>query len=278
MWSSLALAAALCSAPAQTPAAGQPPTGGLKLDNVRMTVGELGPPRPSPRLLPGDILFVAFDIVGLSIEPDGMAEYTMAMEVTDGAGKLIFKQDPAKLVNFIPLRGNRMPARAFITIGLDQPPGAYSGKVTVTDPKTKAPNSLSVKFEVLKRDFGIVAVYTSYEEGGRMPAPTNGQVGETRFIQFSVASFQRDPKTKQPRVEFEFNVLEKGQPTLAKPSRHVQDEKSPNQVDEKEGAFTMRFPLYMSRPGNFTFQVTATDKVANKTAKYELPITVLPQQ
>ena len=43
----------------------------------------------------------------------------MAMEVTDAANKPIFKQDPRELMDFVPLRGNRLPARAFITIGLD---------------------------------------------------------------------------------------------------------------------------------------------------------------
>ena len=38
-----------------------------------MTVGELGPARPSAKLLPGDILFIGYDINGLTIEPDGVA-------------------------------------------------------------------------------------------------------------------------------------------------------------------------------------------------------------
>ena len=68
------------------------------------------------------------------------------------------------------------------------------------------------------------------------------------FVQFSVASFQRDPKTKQPNVEFEFQVLDdKGQPTLGQAA-----EAHPGQrgVDEKERRRSrMRFPLFMSRPG-----------------------------
>jgi hypothetical protein len=47
-------------------------------------------------------------------------------------------------------------------------------------------------------------------------------------------------------------------------------------VDEKDGAFAMQFPLFMSRPGKFTAKVTATDKVAKKSAAYELPVTILP--
>jgi hypothetical protein len=268
MLTSLIIAAALTTAPAQ---------GGLKLMNVRMTIGELGPARPNAKLLPGDILFIGYDITGLSIEPDGLAKYKMSMEVSDAAGKSIFKQDARELNDFIPLRGNSIPARAFVTIGLDQDPGNYTCKVTVEDPKTKAKDTLAAKFEVGKREYGIVAVYTTYDLKGEISAPTTGSVGQTIFIHFSVATFQRDPKTKQPHVDFEFQILDdKRQPTLAKPGVHTQDEKSVPQVDDKEGAFSMRFPLFMSRPGKFTAKITATDKVANKSATYELPVTILP--
>jgi hypothetical protein len=247
----------------------------LKLNNVRMTVGELGPPRDGSKLLPGDVLFIAYNIEGLTINPDGTVKYTMAMEVTDAAGKLIFKQDPRELEDFVPLRGDRIPARAFITVGLDQPAGNYSCKITVTDPKTKSTGSLTSKFEVTKKEFGIVAVYTTHDMRGEISAPTSGQVGQTLYIQFSVASFDRDPKTKQPDVELEFQVLdEKGQPTLGQPRKHVQDAKAVQQVKETDGAFALQFPLFMNRPGKFTVQITATDRVSKKTATYKLPITV----
>ena len=264
MFYSLALAA-LTATPAQG--------GELKLANVRMTVGELGPPRASTKFLPGDIVFIGYDITGLTIEPDGLAKYKMAMEVADGTGKAIFKQDARELTDFVPLRGNTIPARAFVTIGLDQDPGNYTCKVTVEDPKTKAKDTLTTKFEVGKSEFGIVAVYTTHDLKREISAPTTGTVGQSIFINFSVASFQRDPKTKQPNVEFEFQVLDdKGNPTLGQPGKHVQN----SGVDEKAGAFQMQFALFMSRPGKFTARVTATDKVANKKVSYDLPVTVLP--
>jgi hypothetical protein len=262
---SLALAA-LTTTPGQA--------GELKLTNVRMTVGELGPTRQSNKLLPGDVLFIGYEINGLAIDADGTAKYKMSMEVIDGAGKAIFKQDPRELVDFVPLRGNTLPARAFITIGLDQDAGNYTCKIRVEDPKVKGKeDTLTVKFEVMKRDFGVVAVYTTHDERGSISAPTTGVVGQTIFIQFSVASFTRDTKTKQPNVEFEFQITDdKGTPTLEKPRKHIQD----TGVDEKEGAFAMRFPLFMSRPGKFTVKVSATDKVSGKKAEYALPVTVLP--
>lgn len=264
MFTALTVAAALSLAPGQPEA--------LKLANVRLTVGELGPARKDAKLIPGDVLFIGYDIEGLGIDPDGTAKYTMAMEVSDAAGKLIFKQDPRELTDFIPLRGNKLPARAFITIGLDQPPGNYACKITVTDPKTKGTSTLNEKFEVLKPEFGIVAVYTSYDERGTLSAPTTGVVGQSIFIQLSVATFQRDAKTKQPNVEFQFEVMdEKGVATLGVPKKHIQDAG----IEEKDGAFGIRFPLFMSRPGKFTARVTATDKVANKKSTYDLPVTIL---
>ena len=270
------LLAVLTAAPAATVAkvAARGQAGDLKLTNVRLTIGELGGPRPTTKLLPGDVLFIGYDINGLTIEGDGTTKYRMSMEVKDGAGKAIFKQDPRELVDFVPLRGNSIPARAFITIGLDQDAGNYTCTIRVEDPKVKGKeDTVTVKFEVTKRDFGIVAVYPSYDERGTFAAPTTGVVGQTVFVQFSVATFARDPKTKQPNIELQFQLMDdKGMPTLAKPRIHIQD----SGVEAADGAFGMRFPVFMNRPGKFTVKLTAKDKVSNKESTYELPLTVLP--
>jgi hypothetical protein len=269
MWSSFALAAAVSLASAQ-------PGGGLQLGNVRMTVGELGPTRKDNKFIAGDNVYISYEVNGITIGEDGSVNYTMAMEVTDAAGKTMFKQAPQELYDFVPLRGGKLPALALINIGLDQDPGAYTCKITVTDPKAKASNSLAVKFEVLKPEFAIVTVTTSHDDAGRLAAPASGVVGQRIFILFKVASFQRDPKTKQPHVEFLFEIFDdKGQPTLIKPTRHIQDAASA-QVEDKAGAFPVRFPFYMSRPGKFTVRITATDKVANKKSTFELPVSISP--
>jgi hypothetical protein len=266
MLATLALAAA-------TAAPAQPPAGALQLTNVRLTVGELGPARKDSKLLPGDVLFIAFDVDGLTIDPDGKTLYTIGMEVADAGGKLLFKQDPRELRDTVPLRGGKMPARAFITVGLDQPPGAYTCKLTVTDPKAKATNSFAVKFEVLKGDFGLVTINPTRDVRGQIVAPASGVVGETLWVQFGVVGFARDGKTKQPNVEFTLEFFdEKGQPTLGQPIRHVQDAG----INEKDAVFDQNAPVFMNRPGRFTMRVTAVDKVANKRAAFDLPIRIDP--
>ncbi|MFM8275291.1 MAG: hypothetical protein ACKODX_23565 [Gemmata sp.] len=259
------------------------PAGELKLTNVRTTVGELGPARDAAKLLPGDVLFIAYDIDGISIDGEGVARYTMAMEVVNAAGARILpppnepKVEPREMTEFVPLRGNKMPARAFVTVGLDQAAGQYTCRLLVTDTKTKASGKLEVKFEVAKKEFGVVAVYTTHDARGELSAPTSGLVGQNIYVQFSVATFERDAKTKQPDVEVVCQILdEKGTKTLDTPRRHVQDAKALQTVKETDGAFALQFPLFMNRPGKFVVEITATDRLSKKTAVYKLPVTVLP--
>lgn len=261
--------AALTVVPAQV--------GQIKLTDIRLTVGDLGPTRKDAKFLPGDALHLRFDIDGLNITDEGVAKYMMETRVTDKNGKQIFKRDPEERTQIALLRGGTLPAAALLLIGLDMEPGNYTLDVTVEDPKTKAKDSTSLKFEVLKRDFGIVALHTTADFPGYIPTSTTGTVGQTMVIWYTVASFERDTKTtdakarNQPNLELQVQVIdEKGNPTQSKPIKQEVKE-----VDEKFGAISPQYPLFLSRPGKFTVQITAIDKVANKKAVYEWPITVL---
>lgn len=269
MFSSLTLAAAMLLAQ---------PGGSLELSNIRNTYGELGGARPDGKLLPGDVLFIGFDIDGVTIQPDGRVEYSMALEVTDAKGKSIFKQAPADKFDFVPLGGKSIPGRAFITIGLDQPAGSYTLKVTVVDKGSKATKSFDKKFEVSEPDFGIVGVYPSADDRGAIPAPTTCAVGQSIYVQFGIVGFGRadsgkSDDGKQPNVITEMQILdEKGQPTIEKHLSYTLD----GGLDEDEPTFSLRFLLPMTRTGKFTARLKATDKVANKTATFDLPISVVP--
>src|ERR671933_270664 len=90
MWATLALTTALQLAPAQE--------GALTLRNVRTTHGVLGPERKDNRLLPGDVLVVAFEVGGLQVKEDGRVQYSMGMEMTDSKGEAVFpKREPQPL-------------------------------------------------------------------------------------------------------------------------------------------------------------------------------------
>ena len=264
MMTSVALIAALTLTPAQ---------GGLTLSGARVTMGELGAPRANLKFLPGDIFFVSFDIDGIKVDDGGKVKYSMGMEVFNKEKKSIFIQQPQEREDFLPLGGTKLPARAFITIGLDQAPGIYNCKVTVTDVAAKASKIIDQEFEVLPKSFGLVQVYTSADGKGEIPAPPLGVAGQSVFVHFAVVGFTRDPKGKQPDIDVEMAVMTKeGKPALAKPATITIN----NGVTAEESGIPLRFLLPMNRAGDFTVELKATDKITKATSKVLLPIKVLP--
>jgi hypothetical protein len=262
MWTTLTFIAALALAPAD---AGQ-----LALTNVRSTYGILGAPRAEDKFLPGDMLVLCFDMEGVKVDDAGKVVYSIGMEVSDADGKVQFKQAPRQLEAITSLGGNTIPAFANIQIGLDQPPGRYSVKVTVTDVAAGATQELTRSYEVLPKGFGIVRVTTSSDPEGRVPASAFG-VGQSLWINFAAVGSKRDEKG-QPNLAVALRVLDdQGRPTLSRPFVGEINDKVP----ERALAVPLQFLLDLNRAGNFTIELKATDKSSNETASLSLPLTVV---
>jgi hypothetical protein len=256
-----------------TLAPGQGAQGGLTLSGARVTFGELGAVRPDAKFLPGDIFFVAFDIDGIKVDETGRVKYSMGMEVVNKDNAPIFKQQPMEREDFLPLGGTKLPARAYITVGLDQAPGIYTCKVTVVDRSAKVQQTLETKFEVLKKSFGLVQVLTSADGKGEIPAPAFGVAGQSVFVHFAVVGFERAAATKQPDVDVEMLVrMKDGTPALAKPTSITIDK----DVGAEDSGIPLRFLLPLNRAGEFNVELKATDKVSKATSKVVIPIKVLP--
>ena len=285
MWLTLPLLAALV-APAQPPAK-PPAAGGLTLTNVRSTFGPFGGTRPPAPMLPGDLLFLAFDIGGVNPTTEGKATYTMKMEVKDAAGKKWFGEEPFTKTDDIPLGGTSLPGIAFTFIGYDQPPGNYILTLAVTD-EAKRSTGFSHPFIVAPKGLGVVAVGTSLDERGQMPVPNGGFVGQTLTCHFYVVGFGRDdPATRkgaakldpkaakpgpQPNAEVEMVVTENGKPVLAKPAVTTVE----GGLKDDEPAFNLRYAVPLTRPGRFVVTMTVTDRVTGKKASFSLPLTAVP--
>jgi hypothetical protein len=265
MWTTLAMTAALAYAPAAE--------GGLSLTNVRPTYGLFGATRKDAddlKLLAGDVIFIGFDIEGLKVAPDGEVQYSMSMEVTNNKdNKVLFKREPEELKAINVLGTSRVPAFAATDIGTDTPPGEYTLTATVTDRAGKANKKIAKKFEVLPKAFGLVRVHLTYTQT-TLPAPWQGVVGQSLFVNCAAIHFQRD-KDKQPNVVVEMNILDdKGTATLPKPQT-VEFNKD---IDPKLIGLPVNLLVELNRPGKFTIELQATDKLANKTYKVSLPLQV----
>jgi hypothetical protein len=261
MIGSLSLAAALAFGPAQA--------GGLSITNVRATYGELGAVRTDTKYLPGDLFFVAFDVEGLTLSPDGKVSYTMGMEVTKG-GKSILPAKPAERDEYLPLGGSKLPGRAFVILEPTQEPGTYSCKLTVTDRATQKSTTLEKSFEVLPKNFGLVGLYTSADPKGENPAPPSGVVGQNLHIHALLIGFGRN-RMQQPEGMVELRILDDARrPTIAKPMVA----QFPNNLGPMDELVTVYFLVPFNREGSFTAELKATDKVTGRTSAVTFPIKV----
>jgi hypothetical protein len=266
MVTTLALAAALALAPSQA--------GKLSLSNVQPTHGQLGPVRADSKVYPGDEYGVAFDIDGVKFDDTGKARYTSGLEVTDSKGKLLYRseEDKARVViveNYF--GGTKLPAFAFLSVGLDMPPGQYTMKVSVTDRVSNNQASFDQKFEVLSPGFALTRFSASYDAAMHVPAPLLGVPGQLIVLNFAAVGFSRDTK-KQASLTLEMRIVDDaGKPTLAKPIVGTFD-----QVPENTSLFPLQFPLSLTRTGKFRIELKATDNVGKKSHTMTLPLTVLP--
>jgi hypothetical protein len=269
MLHTLALAAALSLMPGQD----QP----LTISSDRLTLlGEFGPTRSNNKFLPGDRFYLAFDIENLKKDPAGVVSFSMGMEVTSTKGK-IYDQPPFKQAAILPLGGNRLPARAWMVISLDTPPGNYNCKLTVTDLETKASKTIEKAFEIVPAAFGMVGMFTSFDDQGQIPAPLAGFPGQTLYLNFHMVGFGTalspdGKKDKWPDVLAELRVYDQvNQPTNAKPAMLAY---SKGAGANSEG-LDFKFMIPMNRVGTYTVEVKAECKITGKTDKVRIPITVL---
>jgi hypothetical protein len=264
MFSSVALVAVLAMTPAQG--------GGISLSGARVTYGELGAARADLKFLPGDVVFIGFDIDGIKADETGRVRYSMGMEVLNKDGAPIFKQEPLERQDLILLGGNKLPVRVYVNIGPDQAPGPYTCKVTVIDPSTKTTKSIEQKFDVLPKGFGVVQVTTTSDRKGDIPTPPLGVAGQQIYLQFMIIGFARDAKTKQPNVSIEFSVYTKdGAATLTKPVSLTFD----RNVGPDDSGIPWHFDLPLNRVGDFTVELKLDDKVSKAPSKVLIPIKVV---
>jgi len=262
MLATLALATALSMAPAQNSE--------LKLSNPRTTYGFLGPVRGSDKYLPGDMMFLAYDITGMSVNKEGRIKYSLAMQLNDSTGKKIFGQVPQVIEAANSLGGTTLVGFSFAELGGAQPPGKYKMVVTVRDENRKKSAEISQDFEILKKDFGIGRLDLFYDERGTVNAPRTFVAGQSAWIQFITMGFDRDA-SGNPNIEVRMRILdESGKPTITTPTTG-----ETRKADKNLSALPWFQKIDFNRPGKFKIELEAEDKVAKKTAKVEQNITVL---
>lgn len=239
----------------------------LDITNVRPSYGPLGATRTDTRCLPGDLLFMTYEIQGLKFdEKTGKASYLTILELFDAKdpSKAIFKKDTPNEV--VPqLGGNTMPGDLHVIMGRSQAPGKYHLRLTVYDRLTKEQKSYIHTFELLPQGFGFVGV----------TAPAVGFPGQHYVLGMALVDMALDA-AKKPKVKITMKVTdEQGRP-VNQPSTSQFPQDLPESADlAKENFVPLPFPIYLNRAGRYNIEITAVDEIANKSANFRYPLTVL---
>jgi hypothetical protein len=262
MWATLALTTVLNVSTVQ-PAQ-------IKLTNEKVTHGFFGWERKSPKIVPGDVYIITFDIENLTVKDDGKIQYSIGMEFTSKGGKKVFSQEPVPQDGTNSLGGTKVPASVVADVGTGTPPGEYSITATVTDLATKKSAVLTRSFEVVKTELAMVRVIVTYDHG--LPAPPVAVPGQKLQVNFGIVGFGLDEKKKQPNLKTEMVILdEEGNPTVPKPFLGG----TAMVPDEFKTLIPMSYSIYLNRTGKFRVNLKVTDVVTGKEARETLAFEVV---
>jgi len=239
----------------------------LQITHKRLTYGPLGAVREDNTFLPGDYLFMSFDIEGLTFDPaTGKASYETVLELYDATNTKIFRKATPNEVS-AQLGGTRLPGDLHVIMGRDQKPGKYVVRLIVTDKLTKQLKWFDHRFDLLPKNFGLFGV----------TAPAVGFPGQHYQASFALGDMVLDAG-KKPNVDVTMRVLDaRGVQFGVKPIITVLPKDLPDDIklDGKENFVPMQFPIYLNRAGRYVIEVEATDKLSNKTAKLRYTLNVV---
>lgn len=244
------------------------PAAALEVSDVRATKGPMGAKREDNKYLPGDLLFLYFEIKDLQLDAkeNMAAKYQTTMEILDKDNKSVFK-DQTPMQKIILLGGTQIRGNAFAVLGTGQEAGKFKAELTVRDINANQTKKVVYEFEVVPAAFGLVQPNT----------PAVWFAGLDYTVGFSVVGMKRD-KDKLPDVKITLTVLDEiGKSVLVKPWEfNVQIFHTPptNDLTNKD-VVPVIFTFFLNKAGSYTIQVDAVDEISKEKRQMKFPLKVL---
>jgi hypothetical protein len=243
------------------------PSFALEFKNIRSSYGPLGATRTDNKFLPGDLLYISYEIEGLKVDPKSKkAAYVTLLEVFSSTKEKIFsKETPNEMAP--QLGGDRIPGDLHLIMGRDKPAGQYLLRMTIQDRVGGETKSFTHSFELLKPGFGIVAVM----------APAIAFPGQPYLMQLAIIDFTLDAN-KSPKGSIVMKVFdESGKEVSTLPANKFPDDLDAATAEnmKKDNVLPMHYPIFPNRPGRFNIEFTAVDALSNKTSVVRYQLLVL---
>jgi hypothetical protein len=243
----------------------------LQIENVQACYGPFGPERKAFELYPFDNLFVRFTATGLKTDAAGKADTTVKLKLVDAKGNVIGDTSFGSS-GVLNLGGESFLVFVNLRMQDQVPVGKNSLTLTITDNLSKETASVERPITGKKGKLQIVALEFFHDPDGKLPASTNGALGERLHFRLRVIGYDRSKE--KIHTELAVQTLDAdGKENLPKPMVLNYQEKDARTV-LNTGFVFFTSNIGLNRVGKFTLRITVTDRITNQSTKLEVPVTV----
>jgi hypothetical protein len=241
----------------------------LKLENVRFTYGELGPARADSKVLPGEMLTLAFTMTGLAKDDAGNMNIVLSGELLNGEGKSVAKTPAKTIKSLVALGGDETPGILNFSLPADFAAGKYVVRGVVKDSLAGTEAQTEKPIEVLPPQLGLVRLHLANDAEGQSASGGNVTVGQAVHIQCVAIGFSH--KDKRIHLTGSMRILDAaGKDMYPNPVSFSLSQEVADNINQA----TFKFAASANRAGRFMIQIEAHDKIADKTVTQEVPIVV----
>jgi hypothetical protein len=268
----LALAAVLLPTAIRAQAPAKPP----EIVNLTVHQYEDGPAVPSGnRFIPGETVFISFQVKGYSVSPDSRVVLTYRIEAEDSDGVPLVEPDAGRIETEIGPQDKEWLPKVRYSVLI--PPHALPGKYRVTSLLRDGRSALDAKAEVwfnvqgrevdTSGPFAVrnVRFFRSEEDQRPMAVPSY-RAGEAFWARFDITGFKLGEKN---RVEVLYGisiVSPSGKVLFSEPEAALEEDASFYPRRHVPGAFSLTVQP-KTTPGEYTLVVTARDQVGDQTCE-----------
>jgi hypothetical protein len=244
----------------------------LKLENIQLVEGRLGPPRARLDFFPEEEIVFRYLITGMQLDEQGKIAGELSMAVTDPRGQVVFTRKVPFPEAILALGGATMPGFASVELPAGSTPGAYTVKVAFMDQHSGQTARFERKVNLQAAAFAAITPRFFYDPDGKVPAPPEGKLSQTLYVRLKAIGFDRSQGMLEAAMEMQ--VLDaNGQPVMPQPIQvrlRNRDAKVVQQITSVDfsGALTL------NRAGDYTLRITITDEVGKKSTPYQTAIRV----
>lgn len=242
----------------------------LDIREVRAAYGPLWPERVSlDYYLPRDLIYFRYLLVGAKPTDKKRLDLDIDLKLTNSSGEVVFFKNTTNEGE--PLLVSRpLWCEAYLPLTESWPPGEYTVSVAVTDNVTAETATFERTIRIKSAEFAVQSVQFYYDSTGKVPAPARAQVGQTLFSRIIITGCE----SSEGKVEIaqKCKVLDAETKAVVKVTEATVLGKSvlPSSCVTFNGSSGRL--LY---PGHFILRFSITDRVANKTIRFEIPMCVM---